>query len=123
MVGGHARYNLPGVCPFGLFLRKHDDMPHLGLDPPADKSRPGRSYAPLLDGKRVDWTDEVYFEYEYVRGIRTAGWKYVERSAEWPSELFDLRRDPSEHRNLASHPGQRERVAELRRPGSSSANQ
>ena len=63
------------------------------------------------DGK---WDDEVYFEYEYVRGIRTAEWKYVERTPEWPSELFDLVNDPQERRNVLSYPQHADRVKQFR---------
>jgi arylsulfatase A-like enzyme len=76
---------------------------YLKLAPPEDERRMGRSYSHLLDGVAGDWTNEVYFEYEYIRGVRTKRWKYVERTAEWPSELFDLVNDPSEHRNLISY--------------------
>jgi arylsulfatase A-like enzyme len=76
---------------------------YLALSAPEDDHRVGESYAHLLDGKSGPWVDEVYFEYEYVRGIRTKRWKYVERSSEWPSELFDLLNDPSERRNALSY--------------------
>ncbi|MCP5118005.1 MAG: sulfatase-like hydrolase/transferase, partial [bacterium] len=113
----------PGRIPNGAVVRRlvssYDFLPtlfaYLGLDPPADEARPGRSYARLLNGGSGQWRDEVYFEYEYVRGIRTPEWKYVERTKEWPSELFDLRNDPSENRNVIDYPQHHAKAADLRR--------
>ena len=56
----------------------------------------------------------MYFEYEYVRGIRTENLKYVERTREWPSELFDLEADPGEERNAIEDPKHREELEALR---------
>jgi hypothetical protein len=42
------------------------------------------------------WHNELYFEYQYIRGIRTENLKYVERTAEWPSELVDPEADPGD---------------------------
>ena len=44
-----------------------------------------------------------FFEYSYVRGLRTKRWKYIERTAAWPSELFDLQQDPQENNNLIAN--------------------
>jgi len=35
-----------------------------------------------------------------VRALRTENLKYVERTQEWPSELYDLEADPGETRNV-----------------------
>ncbi len=111
----------PGRIPEGAestrLVSSYDFLPtlfdYLGLSPPEDGKRVGRSYARLLDGENGPWVDEVYFEYEYVRGIRTKRWKYVERSSEWPSELFDLLNDPSEQRNVSSYRQNAEIVKDL----------
>lgn len=73
-----------------------------GVDAPA--GLPGRSLAPLLEEKSVDWDDTVFFEFENVRSIRTAEWKYIERIHQRPDELYDLRKDPGERMNLAARP-------------------
>jgi arylsulfatase A-like enzyme len=77
----------------------------------------GRSLVPLLEGSvpaagiSPEWRDAFLYEYyEYPaehcvrknRGIRTHEWKLIhfwEEPQEW--ELYDLRRDPDETRNLA----------------------
>ncbi|MFB3826373.1 MAG: sulfatase [Bryobacteraceae bacterium] len=80
-----------------------------------DPKLPGRSYTPFLWGKKPAWRDRLYFEYEYVRSIRTRNLKYIERTKEWPSELFDLEADPGETRNVISDPAYARVVADLRK--------
>jgi arylsulfatase A-like enzyme len=60
----------------------------------------GRSYAAFLRGQQPRWRNRLYFEYSFVRAVRTENLKYIERTKEWPSELFDLEADPGETRNL-----------------------
>ncbi len=79
-------------------------LDYLGVNAPADRKRPGRSYVPLLEGKRVAWRDRLFFEYSFVRGIRTERYKLVVRTKEWPSELYDLERDPGEKQNRFGDP-------------------
>jgi arylsulfatase A-like enzyme len=86
----------------------------------------GRSLAPLLDGRQVPWRDAFvyeYFEYPAVhcirknRGVRTDRWKliqYWEQPEEW--ELYDVKSDPNEVRNLAGaqeHAGQKQALQAL----------
>jgi len=40
--------------------------------------------------------------------------KYIERTKEWPSELFDLEADPGETRNAIDDPRQKKQLAGLR---------
>lgn len=73
----------------------------------------GRSLAPLLAGAAVPWRDAFLYEYfEYPaghcvkknRGIRTDRWKLIhffETPEEW--ELYDLKNDPHETKNLAGN--------------------
>jgi arylsulfatase A-like enzyme len=92
----------------GHIVTNYDILPTvldwLGLS--AEKPRrpelPGRSLGPFLRGENPEWDDVVFFEFENVRAIRTAEWKYIERFGEGPTELYDLQRDAGERLNLAS---------------------
>ncbi len=66
---------------------------------------PGRDLTPLLEGRTTEWDNTVFFEFENVRAIRTAQYKYIERIHQTPNELYDLERDPGERLNLISDPG------------------
>jgi arylsulfatase A-like enzyme len=91
-------------------------MHYLGLERqlPAKPELPGRNFAPVLEGKPVQWENTVYFEFENVRSIRTAEWKYIERIHQQPNELYDLRRDPGERMNLITRPEHAQTAAGLR---------
>lgn len=114
-------WNHPGAIRAGQTLSpmisSYDYFPtildYLGIPAPAGK-RPGRSYAGFLRGARPQWRNRLYFEYEYVRGIRTENLKYIERTREWPSELFDLESDPGETRNAINDPRHKKQLEALR---------
>jgi choline-sulfatase len=74
-------------------------LDHLGLRAPADRRRIGASYAPFLHGRSPRWRTRLFFEYAYVRSIRTQNLKYIERADGYPSEFYDLESDPRETRN------------------------
>jgi len=72
----------------------------------------GRSFLPILDGTTpADWREAMYYRY-YVShfntephyGVRTKTHKliYYDRTKQW--ELFDLRTDPNELRNIIDAP-------------------
>ena len=113
----------PGRIPAGrispAMVSSYDFLPtlfdYLQLTPPADPARVGRSYQRLLVEGAGAWEDATFFEYAYVRGVRTQRWKYVERTSQWPSELFDLQQDPEENQNLIDDPRQAATLAALRR--------
>jgi arylsulfatase A-like enzyme len=65
---------------------------------------PGRSFAPALRGKEGKWDDVVFYEFENTRAIRTVEWKYVYRFPKGPDELYDLKNDPGEKKNLIDQP-------------------
>lgn len=77
-------------------------LTYLGMEQslPANPPPSGRSFAPVLRGESVDWENVVFFEFENVRAIRTAQWKYIERIHQAPNELYDLQHDPGERLNL-----------------------
>lgn len=87
----------------------------------------GRDLGPLLRGEPVSWRDAWYYEHTYAKlpqhpiprseGVRTKQWKYVRYTDQQPpyEQLFDLRVDPCEERNLADEAGHGETLAGLRR--------
>ena len=84
----------------------YDVMPTLlscmglaGKMPDAPRS-PGRDFAALLRGKAIEWTDEVFYEFENTRAIRTTQWKCIRRHPDGPNELYELKHDPGETKNL-----------------------
>jgi arylsulfatase A-like enzyme len=90
-------------------------LDYVGVETPPDPQRRGRSFAPFLRGEDLpNWPQELFFEFGYVRAVRTENLKYVERSEGWPSELFDLEDDPGEVVNRIGAPQYREQARELR---------
>lgn len=116
-------WNHPGRIRAGMrpnqMVSAYDYFPtlleYLGLKAEPDARRVGTSYAPILRGQSPKWRDRLYFEYCNVRGVRTDTAKYVERTKEWPSELFDLERDPGETRSVLENPKYRKQAAALKR--------
>jgi choline-sulfatase len=108
-------WNHPGKISAGRapdsMISSYDYFPsileYLGITPPADRKRVGRSYADFLRGRTPAWRDRLYFEYAYVRGIRTRTLKYIERAEGWPTEMFDLEADPGETRDVSRDPQHR----------------
>lgn len=86
-------------------------------------SMQGRSLLPLLRGETpADWRTAIYYRYYHDPGhhdtrahlgVRTATHKLIHfwKKDQW--ELFDLRADPAELRNLYGQPGQEPVTAEL----------
>ena len=108
-----------------------DDRLVLNVDPaptflelagqPVPAAMHGRSWQPLLAGKAdAPWREAFFYCYFYERGfgtptttaVRTADAKLVKYPghAEW-TEIFDLKADPYETRNLAADPA----AADLRK--------
>jgi arylsulfatase A-like enzyme len=90
----------------------------------------GRSWKRLVQTGDPGWRTSWYYEYNYekqfpytpnVRGVRTSRWKYIR----YPhgdggpdrhmAELYDVRSDPNETRNLINEPGYATLIAELRK--------
>ncbi len=92
---------------------------------PIPAAMQGRSVRPLVEGRRVrDWRTEFFYEHHFnyggripdSEGVRTERWSYWRWLNEDPvvEELYDLRRDPWQQRNLASEPRHRRTLEQLR---------
>ncbi len=97
------------------------------LDLAGLKSAPpmqGRSLMPLLQNPdpetwREDFLCEHLFQHAQIprsEGVRTKNWKYIRYFEQNPihEELYDLRTDPTERRNLASVPEHAQSLDDLR---------
>jgi arylsulfatase A-like enzyme len=90
-------------------------LDYLGVNAPAHGRRVGTSYAGFVRGEPPNlWRNRLYFEYCNVRAVRTANLKYVERTRQWPSELFDLEADSGETRNVIAGPAYKAQLKVLR---------
>jgi uncharacterized sulfatase len=81
----------------------------LGLPVPAGVKQSGADFTPLLRGQKIAaWRDTFFGQYDlhnlglaYMRMIRTPEWKLVRHHvADGLDELYDLKNDPDERRNL-----------------------
>ena len=89
---------------------------------PADMQ--GRSFLPLLRGEKPrDWRTSMYYRYYHYPqdhkvqphyGVRTEQYKliYFNKIDQW--ELYDLKKDPHELKNLYADPAQAETVKKLK---------
>jgi arylsulfatase A-like enzyme len=76
----------------------------------------GRSLSPALKDPRAHIRDSVFLAYRHFqRGVRTDRWKLIlyNVAGKLTTQLFDLREDPWETRNLAADRSQAGRVREL----------
>lgn len=92
-----------------------------GLETPARMD--GRSFLPILKGKKIPWRDAAFYEYYWERnfpqtptthGVRTDRYKYIHYHGIWDiDELYDLEEDPEEMHNLIDSPEHQKLVKEL----------
>ncbi|MFV1964921.1 MAG: sulfatase [Pirellulaceae bacterium] len=89
----------------------------------------GKSWKKLVQTGDADWRKSWYYEYNYekqfpytpnVRGVRTDRWKYIRyphgdgSPDRHMAELYEIRSDPNETRNLIMEPQYAPVVAQLR---------
>lgn len=89
----------------------------------------GKSFKPLLTGEKADWRTAWFYEYNYekqfpytpnVRGVRTDTWKYVHyphgdgKPDRHMAELYNLKDDPGETKNLIDDPACADMVKTLK---------
>jgi uncharacterized sulfatase len=80
----------------------------LRVPPPEGYKQEGMDFSPLLRGEQVPWRDTLFGQYDlhnlglaYMRMIRTDEWKLVRHHhANGLDELYDLKGDPGETKNL-----------------------
>ena len=90
----------------------------------------GRSLLPLLHDPAAPWREDFFYEHlfrnsptpptriEPCEGVRTRDWKYIvwiDQSDPLREELYDLKHDPLEMKNLAADPAAHEQLERLRR--------
>lgn len=81
-----------------------------GVEVPAGTVLRGRSFLPLLSGEKMEWDDELFCEYSMrhgattdMRAVRTPAWKLmIDFHNVGREELYDLRADPGETRDLSA---------------------
>ncbi|MGI9228277.1 MAG: sulfatase family protein [Gammaproteobacteria bacterium] len=101
-----------------LFVGQYDIpktiLDYLDIHDATFTGSPGRSFAKVLRGKRIDWNDEVYFEQEETRGIRTERYSYWKRlRTTGKPELYDMRDDPGQTTNLINDKRYKDVIQEL----------
>jgi len=85
-----------------------------GIEPPP-KCR-GRSLKPLLEGKNVLWREFLVCEVDVTgRMVRTPEWKLITYKGDQTDQLFDMRNDKGEMRNLAPEGRYADVVADLKK--------
>jgi N-acetylglucosamine-6-sulfatase len=85
----------------------------------------GRSFLPLAKGEVIPWRDSLLYEYFWERNLpmvptmhalRTENYAYIHYYGIWDTdELYDLRQDPHQMRNLIQSAEGKELVQQLNR--------
>lgn len=87
---------------------------YAGLDPPP-KSR-GRSLRPVLEDSNTEWREFVVASSAITgRMVRTPDYKYIAYRDDPTDQLFDMKHDPWETKNLAAEPERASIVADHRK--------
>jgi uncharacterized sulfatase len=93
----------------------------LGVPVPRDVKHEGIDFSPRLRGKKIVRRDALFGQYDlhngglaYMRMIRTDEWKLVRHHhAHFLDELYHLKDDPGEQRNLYNNPKHRKTRTQL----------
>jgi N-acetylglucosamine-6-sulfatase len=85
----------------------------------------GKSFVPIAEGKNVPWRDKLLYEYYWERNypqtptihaLRTDDYKYIHYYGLWDiDELYDLKNDPGEMKNLIFDPAHQALAKKLNR--------
>ncbi|MFZ2640750.1 MAG: sulfatase-like hydrolase/transferase [Verrucomicrobiia bacterium] len=74
----------------------------------------GRSFEPVITGQSKAVRDELFFAYRHLqRAWRDDRWKLIRYPEVNVTQLFDLRNDPDEMKNLANDPAQAARIEQM----------
>ncbi|MBD3378507.1 sulfatase-like hydrolase/transferase [candidate division KSB1 bacterium] len=115
----------PGKIPAGLEVDENisflDWYPTIlamaGTKQPSGVKIHGKNALPLLQGKDMEWNNDLYAEYLSLRTFRTPDWKIViDFEDETKNELYHLAEDPGETENLfgSDRPDAVKKKAELK---------
>jgi arylsulfatase A-like enzyme len=81
---------------------------------PAPKGLDGRSLAPVLRGEKPAVRETVFLAYRNsMRAVRRGDWKLLRYPWVDHTQLFNLKEDPHELKNLAGDPAHADRVREM----------
>jgi arylsulfatase A-like enzyme len=81
---------------------------------PVPASLDGRSLAPVLRGKKKGVHDALFLAYRNVqRAVRQGDWKLIRYPQVNKTQLFDLKNDPDETKDLADDPKHAGKVKEM----------
>jgi arylsulfatase A-like enzyme len=112
-------FNGPGI-PRGkrrdAFVYLYDVLPTLGAmaGVPAPAGSEGRDLSRVIAGKERRVREEIFLAFtETQRSLRDERWKLIRYPKVDVTQLFDLRTDPDETKNLADAPHHRHRVAAI----------
>ncbi len=79
--------------------------------PEAEKLE-GKSLAPLIQNPKMEWDRAVLSTWYYKNhSVRSENWRYIQYR-DGTEELYDHRKDPGEHLNLAGDPTYTEIIAD-----------
>lgn len=118
MIFRHPGHIPPGAVSDNV-VSNYDFLPtvlnylDLGDQMPNKPKSPGRDFSGVLRGEVVPWKNEMVYEMESCRAIRTNDWKYVARFPAGPYELYDMENDPQERINLFGQPDAEAKREEL----------
>ena len=99
-------------------IENTDLMPTLleAVDLPVPERIQGRSFLNLMRGHHAAWKDRCYSQLAPAM-VRTPRWKFIDKSQNLSRglELYDMRNDPREERDLASEPKHRDLIEDFKR--------